>query len=300
MVFIRSRATASRSCLLYQYIKAAFAVLPLMAASALAQDAELLRVQANGGEIEYQLSGSGEPVVLIHGTGVAATFAPMHAEPALAGYRLIRMHRRGFAGSSRTPAGFSIADHAADVVALLATLGVERAHIVGHSFGGMVALQLALDAPELVSDLVVIEPPIFDTSSPPGVFAALTATYESGDKESAMNTFSTMSYGQDWRELAARVPGGPEQVIRDVDTVFQTETPAMLQWGFGEAQASGIDQPILYIAGGSGHGASLPQLQEWIPQLQSASLPELSHAMLMQDPPAVAAVIATFIGQHPY
>ena len=45
----------------------------------------LQRLTVNGGELEYEQRGSGEPVLLIHGTGVAATFAPTMTEPALAG-----------------------------------------------------------------------------------------------------------------------------------------------------------------------------------------------------------------------
>src|SRR5262245_45062738 len=87
----------------------------LAGASAVAAEVTTLqRMAVNGGEIEYEVRGEGEPVLLIHGTGVAATFWTVMDEPALAGYKLIRMHRRGFAGSSRTPVPFSLADHAAD------------------------------------------------------------------------------------------------------------------------------------------------------------------------------------------
>ncbi|MES2606366.1 MAG: alpha/beta fold hydrolase, partial [Pseudomonadota bacterium] len=243
-----------------------------------AADAELKRIAINGGELEYEVIGSGEPVLLIHGTGVAATFYNVMREPSLAGYQLIRYHRRGFAGSSRTPDPFTMQDHAADANALLTALGISKAHIVGHSFGASTSLQLALDAPELVHDLVVIEPPVFDPAAPPAAFAQLTATWKSGDKEGAMNTFSTMSYGDNWRELAARVPGGPAQVMADVDTVFTTETPAMTGWVFNAEKAATIKQPIIYITGVSGHGASLKQLQQWMPQMQSQVIPEVTHA----------------------
>jgi pimeloyl-ACP methyl ester carboxylesterase len=259
----------------------------------------LQRAAVNGGQIDYEVTGSGEPVLMIHGSGVAATFAPQMSEPALSGYRLIRMHRRGFAGSSRTPVPFTMKDHAADARALLRTLGVERAHIVGHSFGGSVAMQLALDAPELVHSLVVMEAPIFDAAAPPASFERLSETYRAGDKEGAMSTFSQMSYGPEWRTLASRVPGGPDQVMRDADTVFTTEVPAMVYWGFGKEQAARITQPIVYVTGGAGRGASLTQLQEWIPRLESVVVPNVTHAMLMQDPPAVAAAIAAFLKRHP-
>jgi pimeloyl-ACP methyl ester carboxylesterase len=277
-----------------------YAALALVcASSAAAQDKPLARMAVNGGELEYEVRGTGDPVLLIHGTGVAATFAPQMMQPALANYRLIRFHRRGFAGSSRAPVPFTIKDQAADAAALLKALGVTRAHIVGHSFGGMVALQLALDQPAMVRSLVVAEPPIFNPNAPTSPFAALEKTYESGDKLGAMNTFSTMSYGAEWRTLAARVPGGAAQVEQDVDTVFMSEAPSMVKWGFGEAEAKRITQPIIYVTGGGRHGGSLKQLSVWIPKLESRVVPGVTHAMLMEDPKAVSEAIAEFLNRQP-
>jgi pimeloyl-ACP methyl ester carboxylesterase len=259
----------------------------------------LQRIAVNGGELEYEVRGTGDPVLLIHGTGVAATFAPTMTQPSMAGYRLIRFHRRGFAGSSRAPVPFSMKDQAADASALLKALAISRAHVVGHSFGGMVALQLALDQPAMVRSLVVMEPPIFNPDAAVSPFAALEKTYASGDKLGAMATFSQMSYGADWRTLAARVPGGPAQVEKDVDTVFQSEAPSMVKWGFGAAEGARITQPIIYVTGGGRHGGSLKQLSTWIPQIESRVVPGVTHAMLMEDPTAVAEAIAAFLHRQP-
>ena len=95
------------------------------------------QLSVDGAVLEYEIVGTGEPVVLIHGALIAEAYAPLCAEPALtAHYRLVRYHRRGYAGSSRVTAPFSIAQQAADCLALLRHLGIERAHVVGHSSGG--------------------------------------------------------------------------------------------------------------------------------------------------------------------
>src|SRR5512146_3191285 len=104
----------------------------------------------NGIRLEYEARGAGEPLALIHCNLIADAFAPLMDQPALSGYRLIRYHRRGYVGSSRAEGPVSIADQAADLSGLLGHLGVRRAHIAGHSYGGLIALQLAADYPDMV------------------------------------------------------------------------------------------------------------------------------------------------------
>jgi pimeloyl-ACP methyl ester carboxylesterase len=96
----------------------------------------------DGIEIAYELQGSGEPVVLIH-WGVSARWAePLLAEPILAErYRLLRYHRVGYGRSSRVEGPITMADHAEHCRLLMRQLGIERAHVVGHSSSALIAVQ---------------------------------------------------------------------------------------------------------------------------------------------------------------
>ena len=117
------------------------------------------RARRNGLTLEYELLGSGEPVVLIH-WGISAAWAePLMDELALAHRcRVLRYHRAGFAGSNRIEGPLSLADHAAHYARLMRYLGIERAHLVGHSSSADIALQLALDFPDAVHTLALMEP----------------------------------------------------------------------------------------------------------------------------------------------
>lgn len=87
------------------------------------------------GGLEYDIGGNGEPVLLIHGSHVADAFLPLAKEPTIAdAYRVIRYYRRGFAGSDRHSGPFGIEDQGRDALTLLHTLGVDCAHVVGHSY----------------------------------------------------------------------------------------------------------------------------------------------------------------------
>ncbi len=99
-----------------------------------------------GGSLEVFEHGSGEPVVFIQTALTADELLPVATEPPLDGYRRIVFHRRGYAGSSAVEGPGSIAREVADCAAVLRALGVERSHVVGLSFSGAIALQLATDA----------------------------------------------------------------------------------------------------------------------------------------------------------
>src|SRR6516165_483034 len=142
----------------------------------------LNKIAVDGTELEYELRGTsaGEPVVLIH-WGVAATWAePLLDQPALTSrYQLLSYHRAGFAGSGPQQGPPVIAAHAPHCHQLMRELGITRAHIVGHSSSVPIALQLALDAPDAVHTLTLMEParpaPPTDTQQRFGKDVALAA-----------------------------------------------------------------------------------------------------------------------------
>lgn len=99
-----------------------------------------------------------ETVLLSSGLGGAAAFWRPQL-PALldAGYRVIAYDQRGTGRSAEAlPAAYRIGHMAKDVLELLDSTGTARCHLVGHALGGLVGLQLALDAPERVASLVLV------------------------------------------------------------------------------------------------------------------------------------------------
>ena len=102
-----------------------------------------------GVDLEYTVEGVGEPVVLVHAGAVADFFAPLVGPLARSSrFRVVHYHRVGYGGSSRPGSGDAgLAEQAKQCQALLQQLGIDRAHVVVHSSGGLIATQLALDAP---------------------------------------------------------------------------------------------------------------------------------------------------------
>ena len=135
--------------------------------------------------LHVEHAGSGRRVVLIHaGVADSRMWDPQWAAWQ-ARFTLTRLDLRGFGRSSPPLGSFS---HARDVLAVLDAAATQRALVVGASFGGLVALDLAAAHPERVSGLVLADPPLPGTDwsdEMRGFFAAEGEALESGDLEGA-------------------------------------------------------------------------------------------------------------------
>jgi pimeloyl-ACP methyl ester carboxylesterase len=93
------------------------------------------RAPVDGGHVEYAIHGTGDPMLFIHGAGIADAFLPLVSQPLLAGIQQIHYRRRGYGHSTAVggPPESFMARAAADAAQLLSHLGVGPAHVVGHS-----------------------------------------------------------------------------------------------------------------------------------------------------------------------
>jgi pimeloyl-ACP methyl ester carboxylesterase len=262
----------------------------------------------DGVELAYTARGSGEPVVLIHGA-LAGAFRPLVAEPALAErYRIVTYHRRGYPPSVPSAGPRSIPEQAADTRALLKHLGIDRAHVVGHSYGGNVALQLALDAPETVRSLALLEPalPAVLLTAPEfgAALGEVFPRYAAGDRAGALDAFLRGACGPDYRAAFDRALG-PEafaEAVAAADTLFQHDLPALQSWSFTPDDARRIAQPVLAVVGAES-GPVFDRIQEAVrtslPQAEEFVLPGANHLLMVMNAPALADALAAFLARHP-
>jgi pimeloyl-ACP methyl ester carboxylesterase len=112
-------------------------------------------VPANNLNIYYEIHGTGEPLVLIAGLGYDL-WVWHRMVPGLAEYfRVVTFDNRGVGHTDKPPGPYTAEMLAADTAGLIAALGLDTAHIMGHSMGGFVAQALALDWPQLVDKLIL-------------------------------------------------------------------------------------------------------------------------------------------------
>ena len=264
----------------------------------------------DGIELEYEVRGSGEPVALIH-WGVSVSWAePLLAEPVLAErYRLLRYHRAGFGGSSRVEGPISMADHAEHCRLLMRQLGIECAHVVGHSSSALIALQLALDAPDVVQSLALMDAarpaPATETQAAfvREVAAAAIDRYRAGDIGAAVDIWARGVFGPGYRDpLDQGLPGLFEEIVTCADTFFAQELPAVQQWSFAETDARRIAQPVLAVVGEN----SAPTFRQrrdlllaWLPRVEPFDLPGATHLLHIERPHEMAEALSSFFARHP-
>ncbi len=271
------------------------------------------RLSVGDAEIEYCDCGGGEPIVLVHAGVFGDWFLPLSESRVLDGFRVIRVRRAGY-GLQRPADHLTLLDHARHVAAVADRLNLKQMHWVGHSSSCQMGLELAIDRPDLVHSLILLEPAAVGGFTVPATeelvrrFAGpAMAAFEAGDVETAFDTFMRGVCGEGHRAVTEARLGqeGYDRAVRDSQFFFRDELPAVFESQFGTAEANRVRQPVLVVEGGESArlGPLSRQITELtttlLPHAEVMTIPQVNHQLPLQDPDAVGRVITTFARQHP-
>jgi len=152
-------------------------------------------MRINGIDLHVEQAGAGPPLVIVHGGwGDHTTWAPttrLLAEH----FRVVAYDRRGHSRSERPARGWTRRDNEDDLIALIEALDLAAAHVVGNSYGGLVALSVAARRPDLVRGVSVHEPPAIQVAPAAAVaaeqaaIAAAARQVAAGDAEGGTRRF---------------------------------------------------------------------------------------------------------------
>ncbi len=206
------------------------------------------------------------------------------------------------------PGPVTVSDHAADAAALLEHLGVSRAHVAGHSSGAAVGAQLALDHPSTVGSLALLELSLLSVPAGEAFFAEAGPAFEAygnGDHEGALALFMGVVSGLDWATCRAlleeRAPGTVAQAVKDADTFFGVELPALGAWAFGAEEAAAIDCPVLSVLGTETQPLWVEVaafLRSTLRDVEECAIDGVGHLLHVQRSEPVARAMAEFFGRH--
>jgi 3-oxoadipate enol-lactonase len=258
----------------------------------------LEKAKVNGTEIAYEVHGQGEPLLLIHGAGVPhGEFQPQY-EAVGAKFRLILPDVRGHGESDVSKAPYSMKQFADDMIALMDTLKIERTLILGHSMGGTIAQQMAVDHPNRVKALVLAETNYGIKSTP-----ALYWTVRLMDPVSRMigiKRLSAMSVNQ----FSARSP----QMKPFLESAFQQhiDHPDNF-WNIsqannefdGKGQLSRIQCPTLLLVAQNNPATHsfAKYMVEHIPNARLVTIPNASHMLNWDNAEAFNKTVLEFLEQ---
>ncbi len=257
---------------------------------------------ATSGEISlaFRDLGTGFPLILLNGfASTMDMWAPALLSALSDHFRVIIFDHRGTGYSSSSETPFSLPLFAEDAAAILGCLGISRAHVLGHSMGACVALELALARPELAEKLVLVSGNCGGkeaTPMEPGVWAMLSD--KSGTASDVADRMFSILFPAEW--LATHDPWQycPEVYETTGEESAARQATAFFLWAGCYDRLPGIRAPTLVLTGTD--DVVIPAensftLGRRIPGAKVVPVCGAGHGLMYQCPGEVAGTVISFL-----
>jgi pimeloyl-ACP methyl ester carboxylesterase len=254
-------------------------------------------VDIDGASIACQEAGQGSPVLLIHGTA-----ANLWGDVPLllsSQHRVIWYDRRAFGGSKHEPLA-DLSRHARDAAALLQALDAAPAIVVGWSIGGVVAIEMALEHGDLVSGMVLLEPPLHLKRRPtPGMVRAILSAKVLGRFKSSRDgakAFVTWALGfTTGGDALAQAPDAWREAILSNSGAILRELDAGTGEHISRARLATLRKPLRWLVGevsDRAFAAAARRAAKVVPGLAPVPIAGSGHCLQWDRPDAVAKAVA--------
>ena len=261
----------------------------------------LEKVEAGGVPLAVDDRGDGPPVVLVHGIAASRTVWTETVEALGPEVRTIAYDRRAY-GDSGAPepyTGTTVGEQADDLMELLSEMRVGPAVLLGHALGAMVALDVVLRAPKLVTAAVLMEPPVLWLSPRgPEVVGDLRDAIERGARDGgaggAVEAYLEHVAGPDAVDLY-----GPERLAaaRHDARAFAADLVAGPSWSATRRELRAVSVPLSLVSGWRSSPVQQETTRGLADLMPSAKLIELEagHLAMLEQPEAIAEAVRRFL-----
>jgi pimeloyl-ACP methyl ester carboxylesterase len=255
-----------------------------------------------GGRVHLLRGGAGEPVLFLHAAGGAGAWLPFHAQLAGAGFEVIAPDHPGFGQSDDFPEVEAIDDLVYHYLDVLDGLGLDRPHVVGASFGGWIAAEVAVHSPHLIGSLTLLSAaglrlpghPVADVFlMPPAKLAA------------------ALFHDPLLVPPPASAPP-PPGAAPDLDAIIAAyrEATSLARFSWApylsdpklERRLGRITAPTLVVAPSDDRLIPVAHARRYAALIGGADYAEVAecgHAMHVERPAEFAALVASFLASHP-
>jgi non-heme chloroperoxidase len=272
----------------------------------------LERVVVKGVVLHYLTVGAGDPVLLVHGGGDDLRYWEAQLGPLSARYRVTTYSRRHSAPNDNP---IRSSDHSAEIEAddlerLIDALGLERFHLVGHSYGAFTSLVFALRRPASIRTLTLCEPPVLAWAAEVQGGEAVVREFTDGVWRPAVEAFRR----RDPRALAILFDGiigvgvfdsMPEELrSRALGNARDMEAICISTGAFPPVPLDAVRQlaaPTLLLTGARTapiNTIGLRVLDRLLPNHELVTIPDATHELFVEQPEASTQALLAFLARH--
>lgn len=257
------------------------------------------RIELNSTDIFYEDNGTGYPVVLVHGMGSDHTVWQGIIPLLRDNYRVLALDLRGHGHSMKTPGPYTMELFSHDIYQFLESLNIDQAHFIGHSMGGSILLELALQHPGKIRSLTLISSFAFVDQPLKEIFLNLDKILEYQGFDQFFDACIELTYTsqfqldnqESFREIREKM-GETSSIPILRDTLTLCLDVNLIDY------LEGIEIPTLIIAGEkdnftpSLHGK---KIQMNLPQADIEIIKGLGHNLLVEKPEKIFPIINRFL-----
>lgn len=265
-----------------------------VAAPALAEDEPTGdRVAVNGMTMYYEVSGKGDPLIVLHGAYMnipsMGEIIPMLAET----HKVYALEFQGHGRTTDIDRPITYPNLAGDVAAFMDAVGIEKADIFGYSMGAAAGLRFAIDFPERIDQLVA--------ASVAYDYEGWQPAFRDFVPQMSVEMFLEMPFAAEYRELAADPDGFPALVEKLIALEHEP-----MAWG---EEMAALETPVLIITGDADvatlehsvamfrllGGGAMGDMGQPLPESRLAVMPATSHTAVITQPALLHAFIEPFL-----
>lgn len=258
--------------------------------------------ESHWGATRYVVEGSGPPILLIHGVGARLDNWDGVAAPLARDFTVVRYDLRGHGKTSKVSGPYALEMFADDAAALLDHLGIVRAHVAGHSLGGMIAITLASRHPRRVDRLAVLSAAAGRTEEERRKVMERVALIASGIPGDHFRNSLSRWFTDEFRAANPELMEQYAARNRENDPACYAAAYAVLATGEVAPELPRVQAPTLVVTGEHDLGSN-PRMARFIHAGIAGSelriLPRLRHSILIEAPGTVAGQLEPFFQGRP-